>query len=388
MAIANGTISYLPNQTIAKFEEDLAYLPSLLSRNKDLILMPQYEDLKHIELLHSLSLPVPGQILQKDFFDQHQNIISTINQYKLWGWAPNWIHRLKKAKTVHSTEFEQSSFYQWNNQHKNIFSRKTALSILEKILPIDTSIYIPSRLVPKVLYKISEIEVFLQKHQQIILKAPWSASGRGLIVLRKNSLNVSIEQNIKHILSRQDYIMAEPLLNKKIDLSMHFEIKNTSISYKGITFFETNSNGQYLSHYLNQYPPTQQTVLDFLEHNKEQLENDLRIAISKSDIPKYYEGFFGVDLMIIELDNKLYFHPCVEINLRNNMGTIALHLEQLIHPEAKGQFKIVLNPKSSFEKEYSKNISSRSLLDGKIIKGSLPLVSPKGKQFGAFIKLD
>lgn len=387
-AIANSTVSFVPNKTLLRFEEDLAFLPSILAQNDDLILMPQYEDLSHIELLHSLSFPVPGQILQSDFFDEHQKIISDIEQYKLWGWAPNWIHRLKKNKRVQSIRFEKSAFYNWKDIHKEIYSRKTASSILKSIISKQgNSVFIPQEFLPKPLKNIKEVEQFLTKHQQIVLKEPWSSSGRGIMMLRKSSLNTSIIQRINGVLKQQDYIMAEVLMNKQLDMAMHFELKNKSVYYKGETYFQTNSNGQYQANYLNQQPDTNPEIIEFIKDHKKALQEALTKAISESNIPQYYEGFLGVDVMVVEIDNQLKLQPCVEINLRNNMGTIALHLQDIIHPEAKGTFNIVFNPKSSFENVYKRKHIEHSILDGKIFRGSLPLVAPKGKQFGAFINL-
>ena len=198
-AIANGTLSYVPNKTLLTFEQDLAYLPSIFAQNSDLVLMHEYEDLSHIELLHSLSFPTPGQILQRDIFEENQKIISEIHDYKLWGNAPNWINRLKKNKTVQSLEFEKSEFYNWNKEHKELYSRAEAKIVLESILNIDNnSIYISNNKLPEALETVAGIENFLKKHEQIVLKEPWSSSGRGIMMLRKSSLNTSIVQRITH----------------------------------------------------------------------------------------------------------------------------------------------------------------------------------------------
>ena len=388
-AIANGTLSYVPNKILLNFEHDLAFLPSILAGNDDLILMHNYEELSHLEKLHALSFPVPGQILQKDFFEDHQKIISEIEDYKLWGYAPNWIHRLKKNNTVYSENFQKNPFYSWGLEHKELYSRTTAKQILESILESNkNSIYVNRNSVARVFDKVEDIDLFLSEQKKIVLKEPWSSSGRGIMMLRKSSLNTSLIQRIKGVLKQQDYIMAEPMLDKKLDLAMHFEIKNKQLAFIGDTYFSTNTNGQYQANYLNQYPKADKKVLDFLKSNLEVLKNDLLIALQKSPIPNYYSGFLGVDVMLVEQDNNLCFQPCVEINLRNNMGTIALHLQKLIHPDSKGTFNIVFNPKNSFDNIFSQMNVEIEKSDHRIVKGTLALVAPKGKQFGAYISVD
>ena len=69
------------------------------------------------------------------------------------------------------------------------------------------------------------------------------------------------------------------------------------------------------------------------------------------------------------------------------MGTVALHLQEIIHPEAKGTFNIVFNPKKSFEDIYSQVSKTAIMEDQRIVKGTLSIVSPQAKQFGAYIDL-
>ena len=388
-AIANGTVSYIPNNILLTFEHNLSYLPSIFANNNDLVLMPEYEELSHIELLHSYNFPVPGQILQNDFFEEHQKIISEINNYKLWGYAPNWIHRLKKNKTVNSPKFEASFFYNWSENHKQIYSRTTAKGILENIIENQSNpIYITKSKIASVFTSVEQIEAFLINYKQIVLKEPWSSSGRGILMLRKSNLNSSITQRIKGILKQQNYIMAEAMLDKKLDLALHFKITNGKVEYFGDTYFSTNTNGQYQANFINRLPDMSSEIKLFLESNIKVLQKDLLRALAQSEIPKYYDGFLGVDVMIVKENDKLVFQPCVEINLRNNMGTIALHLQKLIHPEAKGTFNIVFNPKQTFEAIY-KQINRETVVDNKqILRGTLALISPKGKRFGAYISLD
>ncbi len=387
-AIANGTISYVPNKTLLQFENELAYLSSVFSKKDDLVLVSEYEDMKHLDLLYSLSFPVPGQILQSDFFNEKQRIISDIDAYRLWGWAPNWIHRLKKNSRVRCPTFENSSFYNWNQIHRNLYSRELASEILSSIISFRKNLtYITPELVAKKLLTIEAVDLFLSKHKKIVLKEPWSSSGRGVMMLRKSNLNTSIIQRIKGVLKQQGFIMAEPMLDKKLDMSMHFELIEGELNYIGVSYFKTNSNGQYQANYINQTGTRDKRLNDFVNFNKSQLIQDLLAAISKSEIIERYEGFFGVDIMVVENQNKLVFQPCVEINLRNNMGTIALHLQKLIHPESKGTFNIVFNPKGVFENSYNHIRRSIRTKDGLLFEGTLSLVSPKGKRFGAYIDL-
>ena len=55
------------------------------------------------------------------------------------------------------------------------------------------------------------------------------------------------------------------MLDKQLDLAMHFDIKNKQVEFIGDTYFSTNTNGQYQANYLNQYPEASTEVLEFLK---------------------------------------------------------------------------------------------------------------------------
>ena len=59
------------------------------------------------------------------------------------------------------------------------------------------------------------------------------------------------------------------------------------------------------------------------------LENirDIIKNIMSSALKDVYTGPFGVDMMIL---NNGYIHPCVELNLRQTMGHVALALTQKV----------------------------------------------------------
>lgn len=382
MAIANGNASFQAHHILQQFESDLAFLPSILSKNSDLILMKKYEAMKHLDLLHKISFPIPGQILETDIINSNQKILSDVKSFKPWGWAPNLIHKLQKTNV-----FSEIPLPKWSDSVKQIHSRLTAQKILKRVLESNSNLYISKENSPIAISGIEEIELFLNAHQQMVLKEPWSASGRGVIFLRKPYLNISIKQRLQSILKQQKFIMAEPLFEKKLDFSLHFEIEDKKLHYFGQTFFTTNSNGQYQSHFLNAMPQLEDSVLAFFKQNIKEVIHDLYKAILKSEIIENYSGFFGVDLMIVNENHKLVFQPCVEINLRNNMGTIALHIQNLIHPESKGHFHIAFEPNSTFESIYSTQQSKLQMADGLMVKGSLPIVAVQHKKFGAYIKL-
>ena len=54
-----------------------------------------------------------------------------------------------------------------------------------------------------------------------------------------------------------------------------------------------------------------------------------------------YAGYLGVDMMICSDNGGLLIHPCVEINLRMNMGVVSHVLSvRYLHPLATGRYVV------------------------------------------------
>ncbi len=381
IASANNTLSFKPNRILTQFENDLAFLPAYLAKPTDVVLMPEYEDLAFVEFLYQIGFRLPGQVLRSDVWQEHQKIFSDIHAFKPWGWALNMIHQLKKIPHLES----QKDLPKWNDSLRNSLSRLSAQKVLTSILETENSnIYISD--ISQKLSNLQEVEDFLKNNAPVVLKEPWSSSARGNMLIQKPYLNQPIRQRIESVLSKQGFLMGEKWFHKQLDFSLHFLLENGQVTLVGESYFETNSKGQYQASYIHQKPLMNKATQAFLEDNLPQVKQALTKALSKHKDLHWYEGNFGVDLMLVLENDRLRFHPCVEINLRNTMGTVALFLEQKIHPDAKGRFYTFFDVKQRFDKAFKDSLTYQ-LSDNLLISGQIPLVSPKNKQFGAVLSL-
>jgi hypothetical protein len=185
--------------------------------------------------------------------------------------------------------------------------------------------------------------------------------------------------------------MVEPFLNKQFDFSLQYYCDGKGeLNYLGLGFFETDSKGQYLSNYLGGIPVEMEASLT--KNRIHELQTCMTEVLSSSNIATNYTGYFGVDCMLVlDRDEKLRIHPCLEINLRYNMSTLALFLNKNIHSDTKGNFRIFNQYKASFDQFHLEMTEKHPLeiQDGKWRSGYLPLVSPfQNKTFGAYILLE
>ncbi len=392
MAIANGTVSFMPNKTLTKFKQDLDVLPLFFADKNNTVLVHQLPDEEFIKLLENAGVSVPNfkqlelALADSDFIKMPKDSLHP------WGWSPRIHHILKPFKESCSPRFLEQPNAFWKEEHRDLYNRKKALEIVKKAINrSNSSLFIDLEQTAQICTSVAEVEKLMHKWKQIVIKAPLSSAGRGLQILRYTTLNESIIQSINSIIASQSYVMVEPFLNKQFDFSLQYYCDGKGkLDYLGLGFFETNSKGQYLGNFLGGIPAEMKAVLT--ENRIHELQTCLSEVLSESDIATNYTGYFGVDCMLVlDRDEKLRIHPCLEINLRYNMSTLALFLNKNIHPDTKGNFKIFNEFKASFDQFHLEMTAKHPLemQDGKWMNGYLPLVSPfQNKTFGAYILLE
>jgi hypothetical protein len=192
------------------------------------------------------------------------------------------------------------------------------------------------------------------------------------------------------IVSEQGYAMVEPLLNKAADLAFQFELKNRKVTFIGFSYFKTDAKGQYMGNYLNGIPDHYELeISNYIQTTSIEIIPDIIQAIENSTLPIYFEGSFGVDLLVFRNKNgELRLNPCLEINLRKTMGLLSLKLETGIVKGKKGTFNMFYHPESGFLQFCNEMKKKHGLTfsGDKIESGFFPLIEPlPDTKFGAYI---
>lgn len=178
-----------------------------------------------------------------------------------------------------------------------------------------------------VCYSNEDIEGLLRSYRAIVLKAPWSSSGRGIRYVTgkyDDAKRLWAKKTIMH----QGYIMAEPHYNKVCDFALEFVADSGSrVECRGLSMFHT-LNGKYTGNIISseddkRFRLARYVDIDLLDIITCRLEN-----ILSENLGGKYVGRLGVDMMAVAdiASGKLLLHPCVEVNLRGTMGHVALEL--------------------------------------------------------------
>ncbi len=177
-----------------------------------------------------------------------------------------------------------------------------------------------------------QVEELLACYGQVVMKAPWSSSGRGMRFLSTERTPFIMQARWFHnLVAAQGSVMVEPYYNKVKDFAMEFEATNQGIRYLGLSLFHT-LNGAYTGNILATERTKQEMLCRYLPAL---LLYEVQKQICQLLDLGNYRGPFGIDMMICTPqnhqgektnDNSFLLHPCVEINLRRTMGHVALSI--------------------------------------------------------------
>lgn len=155
----------------------------------------------------------------------------------------------------------------------------------------------------------------------LIFKSPWSSSGRGVFVA--HSLDERALSRLRGFVKAQGgFAMDHFYEHKQSDFAMEFYLSgNGTAEFLGYSVFSAGDHGAYGFNYVEPQP---------------RLIERIGIAPSLLDqIKAYhtthlaampYRGVVGIDMMKVVDGGQEKVHPCVEINMRMNMGVLALIL--------------------------------------------------------------
>lgn len=393
-AVANGHTSWQPNLLLQKMEEDLGVLPLFFATPDDIVVVKKMPDPEYLDLLSETGIETPRFYTIRQLKDNRELTDMPKNRLLPWGWSPAAHRLLDPLKSTCSDSFKKSPVASWSNEYRDIYSKKFALIQLQQILPfLPPNKVIQPHQLPQVCTSRREIEEQICRWGKIIVKAPWSSSGRGLQRVTKTPVVEKVWDKLMGIVNEQGYAVVEPLLDKVIDMALQFSINNGRIRYLGISRFITDTKGQYQGNFLNGWPADADPQhTRFAESMAGVLIPVLTEVLEKSLLAHYYEGNFGVDTLIFrDADGNLRINPCLEINVRQNMGLLALKVEQLLVPGRKGTFNIYFRKGIPFG-EFAGTMQAAHplrIINKRIASGFFPLTPvTHAAQFGAFVLAD
>mgnify|MGYP003423356259 FL=1 len=352
MALASGSPYYMAPTSAKKMANDLAVLPAWYADAGSDVLVGDSRQVDWLRKGCRLSLPVTGVL---SVSEEYEEIIP-------WGWSPALKHRLG-MDMVRGVDVETL---------RGLSSRMTAVNLLPK-LRIEGTIGESSWLT-----SLENVSAFSLKHGRVLLKAPWSGSGKGIQPLC-GLPDDNLQGWIRRIIATQGGVVGEPFYEKVKDFAMEFKAEGQEVAFAGYSLFETDARGIYKENFLASDATIEEMLSEYV--SREVLHAIRKILLQELSLllGGNYQGYLGVDMMIVRSDEEKYLvHPCVEVNLRMNMGVVSrLLFDRFIVPESVGRYVIEFFPRRGEALKAHENLMSQHTLvvEGERIRsGYLSLV--------------
>ena len=308
LALAANLSNFTAPHAGRQLRADLGYLPALWAADEDVVLVDQVED---AERRYRILMRRPfGRFITKEMLHDY-----SFEAVDVWGWDK----AVRAFLLRHGVDAAVMPTVEVLDAIRLLSHRRQAVSLLSRLQTSGTTGCAFEA------GSMNDVIRYLDEYRHIVVKAPWSSSGRGVRFI-EGELNSYHEGWIQHVIERQGSVMVEPYYNKVKDLGMEFESDGLGgVSYLGLSLFQTR-NGAYTGNIMAPEDEKMDMIsryvsVDLLEH--------IQKAICALLGPLYqgkYQGPFGVDMMIVARQDQDGFllHPCVEINLRRTMGHVAL----------------------------------------------------------------
>ncbi len=375
LALADGGFSYSPPPAAMCIANELASLPLWYAGKDDVVALPNGHLRFHGEMAAMFDLP-PAYT---------PSMRQDVTSLSPWGWSAQMRHRFFKAMGFakellpSDTEIERM---------RNLSSRVLTIDILTALhdAGIDTPPF------PQYMTNLDDVMSFVENCERCVVKAPWSGSGKGIMwgIGRAEEPLVNF---CKGIIRRQGGVVCEHFLKAKQEFAMEFHAVDGKVEFVGYSLF-TAENGAYsgnllasdeeIERILSVYVPK-----DRLEVVKECLCDIMQKQLSGSG----YCGYFGVDMMIYDNGGGYRLNPCMEINLRMNMGVVArLFYDRFVGNGCKGVYRVRFFKQAGealrthFEMQAAHPLIVES---GRVLKGYMSLVPvTSGNRYIAYVIID
>jgi hypothetical protein len=325
LALANFSANYTPPAAAAMMAQELALLPVWYARGASVIA----EGIENQRFLRSVKdiVPVSSSLIPLSDIKMHpqEEIIP-------WGWNPS----LRKRLLSQGVPAEKLPTIDALKQLRDDSGRQHAVRMLRELQVEETAFCGESHYCTS----LDELLAYLRSFPgDKLLKMPLSGSGKGLIRILGTITDKQADW-CRRVILEQGGVVAEPVMQRVEDFAMEFYMDKGITRFAGYSLFRSARSGAYLGNELLSDRRIEEKLsayvpINLLHRLRETLLGKLAVYFPS------YSGYAGVDMMICETGEGYSVQPCVEINMRMNMGMVARLLHnQYMEADGKGRFAL------------------------------------------------
>ena len=363
LAIANFNHHFTAPASARKMRSDLALLPIWYAPDGALVIAEGELNNLFLEELKRKML-INNSLISLSQIAEHPNV-----EVKPWGWNP----ALRKELIQAGVNEQMLPSISDLELLRNYSGRQNAVKLLSELKALNPAFCGES-------YLYTDIERLLSYLKEAngdqVLKMPYSGSGKGLVWL-KGAITDKQTDWCRRVLKMQGGVVAEPVLSKVQDFAMEFEMTDLGVQFVGYSLFQSASSGAYMGNVLLSDRAIEDKLSNYIErYLLVQLKATLKTKLC--GYYPHYRGYLGVDMMICEIAESVFqLQPCVEINMRMNMGIVAHAIfERFVHSNSTGLFSIKYFKREGEAHSYSLTLQKNNPIiieNGRIKSGYLAL---------------
>ncbi|MEA4916631.1 hypothetical protein [Proteiniphilum sp.] len=362
LALANFTPNYTPPASAIRMAEELAVLPIWYAGKDTKVIASGELNQSYLEIVRKV-LPVEASLIS--FSD-----IALYPSRKIvpWGWNPT----LRRKLISYGVDERALVSPEDLMRLRNYSSRRHAVEILQELQTEETGCCGESRFFTDT----DELYVWLQSVPgNKVLKMPLSGSGKGLIWILGEITDKQCDW-CRRVVREQGGVVAEPMLAKMQDFAMEFYLHEGEARFTGYSMFNTAASGAYIGNELLSDARIEEKLCKYMPI---ELLHRLRKSLAEKLSRRFllYTGYAGVDMMACETSGGYCIQPCVETNMRMNMGMAArIFYDRYVHPGAEGRFVVDYFKKLESALSFHEKMQRESPLmveNEKILSGYLSL---------------
>ena len=379
LALANNRENYMPPARVRQMTQELELLPLWYSETDSCIFTPSSREngefLAEAERLFGVKAKCIKDVAQ---LPGDEDIEITP-----WGWNVALRRQLLGRgidESLLPTTHELA-------QYRELSGRDKDTEILRSMHP-------SAGFSAEVIDNIEECRKYADKNPRCIFKAPWSGSGKGLLWCWGKYDDKS-DGWCRRVINEQGFVVATPIYEKIQDFAIeYYSDGEGNLSFVGYSLFSTNTKGAYQGNILQAEAMHRKTLSQHITlHELDATDTLLREKLSAT-YGHRYKGYIGVDMIICRTSNGTNaLHPCVEVNMRMNMGVLSTILaKRFLADGSRAFFSIDYYPTAEELQNFLTEMSKKEapiITNGKLVSGFLPLVpTSKSNNYIAYIKAE
>ena len=380
LALADGGNNYIAPLKVRQMVDDLSILPMWYANAESYVLAHSaYNQSFLSQMKEKFQLPI--QLITSTELSEMDNY-----SFFPWGWSLSLWNQLLHWKVDEANLPTKNDI----EQLRILSRRQQAVAILPRLILnrhyCGESYFLSS---------IKDCNVFVEAHTPCLLKSPLSGSGKGLNWC-KGAFTDNIAGWCQRNIHSQGGVIGEPVYDKLIDFAMEFYSGGDGkIDFVGYSLFNTSQSGLYEGNVLASDECIETVLYEYISMDDLHALCSQLIEVLSLNYGKQYIGYLGVDMMICKFDDFPYYriHPCVEINMRMNMGIVSHTIyKRYVSSDSKGIFSIdYCTDNAALQARYHQLSQDKPLqiTNERVTSGYLPLtpISPH-TQYHAFILIE